>query len=256
MKRAFCLTVAGFDPSSGAGLSADLKTFEALGVYGLAVQTALTIQNESVFKSVHWSEWEWIRDQIAILAERYPVKVAKIGLIENLEILNRVLRLLHEKFSGIKLIWDPILRASAGFEFHEDWEKGLLPSVFSELELVTPNRDEIASLYPEDESAEAEFVADELSHQVAVLLKGGHQKSENATDILFRNGKARYFTSERLPHPKHGSGCVLSAATAAHLALGRDLPDAVRLAKDYVQEFLGSSEGRLGHHQAQVPNSK
>ncbi len=248
MERPFCLTLAGFDPSSGAGLSSDLKTFESLGVYGLAVQTGLTIQNEDTFKAVHWSEWEWIRDQIRILAEKYPVPFAKIGLIENLETLARVLRLLHETFSDIQVVWDPILRASAGHDFHEDWEKGLLPSIFSEMILVTPNREEIAFLSVEDDNADPEFVAQELSHQTGILLKGGHKKEDDVTDILYRNGKARYYSGDRLPHPKHGTGCVLSSAVTAHLALGRDLPDACRLAKEYVREFLESSSTKLGTH--------
>ena len=117
-KRPYVLTIAGFDPSGGAGLIADIKTFEALKVYGLSVCTANTIQNDIDFKSCYWVDIEIIKHQIAILFDRFRIDYVKIGIIKNWEILNTIIDLLLRKNAEIKIVLDPVLRSSSNFDFH------------------------------------------------------------------------------------------------------------------------------------------
>ena len=118
LKTPFVLSIAGFDPSSGAGIGADLKTFEATGSYGLGVCSALTFQNEDIFTGVHWTAWEDIKKQCDLLLQKYNVEFLKIGLIESFEILDRLLDYLLDQDKRLKIIWDPILDASYGISFH------------------------------------------------------------------------------------------------------------------------------------------
>ena len=149
LKTPFVLSIAGFDPSSGAGIGADLKTFEATGSYGLGVCSALTFQNEDTFTGVHWTAWEDIKKQCDLLLQKYNVEFLKIGLIESFEILDRLLDYLLDQDKRLKIIWDPILKASAGFSFHrytpEDQER--LKRILDRVYLITPNTDELYRLF-------------------------------------------------------------------------------------------------------------
>src|ERR1700756_3795867 len=118
-KRAYVLSIAGFDPSGGAGILADVKTFESNKVYGLGVISANTFQNDEEFNRVDWIPAEKIIEQISILQKRFEFEYVKIGLIENLEVLNKIIEHLKLPTANYRLIWDPILKASAGFEFHK-----------------------------------------------------------------------------------------------------------------------------------------
>ncbi|MDF9301153.1 bifunctional hydroxymethylpyrimidine kinase/phosphomethylpyrimidine kinase [Tritonibacter mobilis] len=141
------LTIAGFDPSSGAGLTADIKTFESLGVYGLGVCTANTVQNDIEFHACHWISVDIIVDQIHIILERFKIGVIKIGIIENWKILNKILDILLVNNSKLKIILDPVISSSTKFTFHEvsDIE---LDKVLEKIFLLTPNFNEIQKIYP------------------------------------------------------------------------------------------------------------
>jgi hydroxymethylpyrimidine/phosphomethylpyrimidine kinase len=147
------LSIAGFDPSSGAGILADIKTFEQCDVYGMGVVSALTYQNDNSFERVDWIELPKIIEQIEVLQKRFQFEYIKIGLIENLEILNQLISYLTSHISHPKIIWDPILKASAGFEFHKKINQNLLEGICNELYLITPNIPEALQL-AEDTSAE------------------------------------------------------------------------------------------------------
>lgn len=245
-ERPYALSIAGLDPSGGAGLLADIKTFEASRVYGLGVCTALTAQHDSRFDSVSWISFEQIRAQCLPLLERYPIPVVKIGLIESFEVLDRLVFWLHMEFPAIRLVWDPILKASAGFGFHTGHADAV--GCLSSLHLVTPNLPEARQLAGLPEGPEA---AVRLSAHCPVYLKGGHGNDpQTVTDYLFRNGMeaARYDSPLIAGGEKHGSGCVISSAIAAQLALGLSLPDACREATSYTRRFLGSSPTLLGFH--------
>ena len=244
--RPYALTIAGFDPSAGAGVLADVKTLEASGVYGLAACTALTVQNDVRFERVSWVPLPDIQDQVLLLLVRFPIRAVKISLIENLPTLLELIRWLKAYNPALRIVWDPVLRATAGYEFHARPAADLLQAICRELALLTPNRPEALGLLP---AATAEEAAAALAAWCPVLLKGGHAQSARATDVLLAGSSRHEFSAPRLPHgEKHGSGCVLSAGIVAQLALGQPLPQACQRAKAYVAEFLGSTETLLGYH--------
>lgn len=246
MPRPYALSVAGFDPSGGAGLLADCKTLESNAVYGLGVCTALTMQNDVTFEGVHWVAPADILAQAQLLFARFPIDYVKIGLLESLGQLPALLAWLQVQNPGVRIIWDPVLKASAGYEFHGAPSRNLVEMVCSSLTLLTPNRPEMLRLWPADTP---ELSAREVSAYCPVLLKGGHAEGPLATDILFLNGEQHVFTAPRLMHgEKHGSGCVLSAAILAHLAKGESLAEACRAGKAYTASVLASNSTLLGYH--------
>ncbi|WP_205704280.1 hydroxymethylpyrimidine/phosphomethylpyrimidine kinase [Hymenobacter sp. UV11] len=246
LPRPYALTIAGFDPSAGAGVLADVKTLEASGVYGLAACTALTVQNDVTFERVSWVGIPEIQDQIRLLLARFDIGFIKIGLIESLPLLLELISWLKAQKPAVQIVWDPVLKATAGYEFHARPEAGLLQAICRELALITPNQPEALRLIavPTPEAA-----AEALAAWCPVLLKGGHATGDFATDVLLLPEERHTLATPRLPHgEKHGSGCVLSAAVLARLALGDDLLAACRSGKVYTAAFLGSNDTLLGYH--------
>ena len=244
--RPYALSIAGFDPSAGAGLLADVKTLEANGVYGLGVCTALTVQNDVAFEGVSWVSAAAIRDQIRVLFARFRVDFIKIGLVESLPQLLELVGWLKEQNPRPQLVWDPVLKATAGYEFHHHTDRDLLRALAAEMALITPNRPEMLRLWPAET---AEAAAETVSSFCPVLLKGGHDVGEWATDELLVSGQRHEFSTPRLPRgEKHGSGCVLSAAVLAGLANGQNLVEACRTGKAYTTAFLASNDTLLGYH--------
>ncbi|HXB40872.1 MAG TPA: hydroxymethylpyrimidine/phosphomethylpyrimidine kinase [Bacteroidia bacterium] len=246
-ERKYVLSIAGFDPSGGAGVLADIKTFEANKVKGLAVISANTFQNDNEFKDVDWIPVEKIIEQIEILRKRFTFEYVKIGLIESLQILDKVVSHLTSHISNLKLIWDPILKASAGFEFHKQIDFSLLEGTLSKIYLITPNIPEVLLL---GKSKSAEENAKYLSGFCHVFLKGGHNEKKTGYDTLFlKEGKSFSFRPKgKNMTEKHGSGCVLSSAITANLAKGEDLHRTCLKAKDYAEKYLGSNKTLLGYH--------
>ncbi len=245
-KRICVLSIAGFDPSGGAGILADIKTFETHRVYGLGVLSAITSQNDREFDSIKWLKTEEILKQISVLQRRFEFSVIKIGLIENLETLKEVISIVKSSLSNIQLIWDPIIKASSGFKFHEGFEKKKLFSILKDCFLITPNTDEAKFLTGINNPVEASEI---LSNYCNVLLKGGHSKENVGVDYLFmQNEIEKIFPSVKKIFPKHGSGCVLSSAIVSNLALGYDLVTSCHNAKKYVENFLTSNTSKLGIH--------
>ncbi|MBZ9729895.1 hydroxymethylpyrimidine/phosphomethylpyrimidine kinase [Salegentibacter sp. JZCK2] len=246
--RPFVLSIAGFDPSGGAGLLADVKTFEMLGCYGLAVNTANTIQNDKKFEACHWTSEVIIFQQLELLLESFPVGIAKIGIVENLQVLTKVIDKLLVINQNIKIIWDPVLKSSSGFSFQEPHEfQKNLESVMERVFLVTPNFEELQVFYPE---LNMEETIRKISSQTNLYLKGGHRPEFIGLDELFTTeGECLSFKPNRTGcSEKHGSGCVVSSALAAHLALGDSLPEAARKAKDYIEKILASNKTLLANH--------
>ncbi|MBX0291571.1 hydroxymethylpyrimidine/phosphomethylpyrimidine kinase [Hymenobacter sp. HSC-4F20] len=245
--RPYALSMAGFDPSGGAGLLADCKTMEALGVYGLGVCTALTVQNDVEFERIIGVATADVRDQVQVLLRRFPVEWAKLGLVDNLPELPGLLAWLRELRPTLSLVWDPVLKASAGYDFHTTPTPQLVAQLCRQLALLTPNQPEMLRLWP---AATPELAAAAVSMFCPVLLKGGHTTGPEATDLLFSDGQeVARFTTPRLPHgEKHGSGCVLSAAITAELAKGQTLLEACRRGKDYTTRVLASNDTLLGYH--------
>ena len=244
--RPYALSIAGFDPSAGAGLLADVKTLEASGVYGLGVCTALTVQNDVAFERVQWVPAAEIRDQIRVLLARFRVGFVKVGLVESLPQLLELLGWLKGQSPRLQVVWDPVLKATAGYEFHRPTDRELVRALCAEMALITPNQPEILRLWP---AASAEASAAIISAFCPVLLKGGHAEGDLSTDVLLEGGRRHAFSAPRLAHgEKHGSGCVLSAAVLAGLAKGESLVEACQTGKDYVSTFLASNDSLLGYH--------
>lgn len=244
------LSIAGFDPSGGAGILTDIKTFEANQVCGMGVLSALTFQNDILFEGLKWIEADEILQQVAVLRKRFEFSVVKIGLIKNLEVLGTVISELKQSLPGCQIIWDPIVKASAGFQFHKHFEKEQLLSALENCFLITPNTEEVIFLAGIDNPVEA---AQLLAKYCNVLLKGGHSKEEPGVDYLFMQNKIeKIFPTGKEVFPKHGSGCVLSAAIASNLAPGNNLITACLNAKIYVEQFLSSNKTLLGTHDAQA----
>jgi hydroxymethylpyrimidine/phosphomethylpyrimidine kinase len=236
-ERPYVLTIAGFDPSGGAGILADIKTLEANNVHGLGVCTSITFQNDKTFQGLDWLTVDQIISQLDILFSEYQIHVIKIGLIKDLKTLLFIIKHIKTKNHAAQIIWDPILNASAGFEFHSSINNSELQEVLKNITLITPN-------IPEAEKLKL----DPSTLHCACLLKGGHG-TDHANDILYSNGTMNIIQGERLETAeKHGSGCVLSSAIAAGLSQGLELLDACIKAKLYTAGFLKSTENLLGIH--------
>lgn len=245
--RANVLSIAGFDPSAGAGILADVKTFEQLRVYALAVLSANTFQNDREFEALDWVPLERMLQQLEVVLRRTECRFAKIGIVQNLQVLEVLLDFLSRR--GIHVVWDPVLRASAGFLFHDRIESELLRSVLNKIYLLTPNQMEVEALLSVlglDVDEYARSYAGRGS--AAILLKGGHLQGERIFDRLI-DGKIYDFEGLRFDgYAKHGSGCILSAAITAYLALGHSLPEACRLAKEYIHKVMLSNKTLLAYH--------
>lgn len=255
IERPYVISIAGFDPSAGAGLLSDMKTFEAHQVYGFGVCTAMTIQTDTAFLKNDWLEKEHLLAQLQALLEKFPIQAVKIGLIKDLETLLAVCDCLISFDPQIKIVLDPVLKASAGYNFH-DWTSGsvIFKNVLKRLYLITPNYLELQSLMGADQDNQKDVKAVEQlclswSLDCAVLLKGGHHPLTPGTDYLFhKNERLEFHSGSAVVYPKHGSGCVLSSAITAQLALGNSLQKSCRFGKEYIERFLNSNTSLLGYH--------
>ncbi|MDX2306052.1 MAG: hydroxymethylpyrimidine/phosphomethylpyrimidine kinase [Microscillaceae bacterium] len=244
--RTSVLSIAGYDPSGGAGLLADIKTFEAHKVLGMGVCTALTFQNDREFEALQWTQADDIIRQIEILQRQFQFKYAKIGLIESLEVLGQVIDYMKVKTPSTRIILDPIFKASAGFDFHQEISQEKFLEIAGKLYLITPNWTEIQQIFPEKEAQEG---AKELSLFCKVYLKGGHNPMDLGKDFLYHQDKIYPLNPKtKNPSPKHGSGCVLSSAITANLAKEYPLLKACLKAKTYISRFLDSNPTLLGYH--------
>ncbi len=247
-KRPFVLSIAGFDPSSGAGITADIKTFEQHKVQGLGVNTAITYQNESEFLSVDWLSLGQIKKQIDVLFAKYNPKFVKIGLIENFEVLKQVISFLKGLDNNLKIIWDPIVKASANFGFHDKIDTNEVLELLKDIYLVTPNLPECKALFGTDNTNDIQNRLAKLKLN-KVLLKGGHSTTNNVSDVLIERNNTTNFEGQRLVNrDKHGTGCVLSSAICSNLANGMELQASIKKAKQYIALFIGSNSGMLGYH--------
>ena len=240
------LSIAGSDPSSGAGVQADLKTISSIGGYGLTAITALTIQNtQRVERFVSISKRD-LFDQIRIVYEDFSVKGVKIGMLPTLDSVEAVVEAL-QKYSFPCVVYDPIMVSSTGQNLMNiEVRREIIQTLSPLLDLITPNIHEAEWILSKNISSVEDMISSsqELEQQLgcAVLLKGGHLDSVDMIDVLCDKGEVHLFS-----HPKilssnlHGTGCTLSSAIATYLALGNNLPEAVRLAKEYLSSCIQNS---------------
>lgn len=247
--RPYVLTIAGFDPSGGAGLIADIKTLEMNKVYGLGICSALTYQNDEIFDGIEWLHPDKIISQIKVLSGRYNFEIVKIGLIDISSALLPVINYLKEINKNTRIIWDPVLKSSSGFTFHNNIPDEILKEVINKTYLIIPNINEAGIITGNIDNPELEIPGLIKTTGCSVLLKGGHSKGNAKNDILFENGKQIVISGESIEgYSKHGTGCVLSSAIAGGLALGRSLEKSCRDAKEYTRKLILSNETLLGYH--------
>lgn len=245
--RPFALSIAGFDPSGGAGVLADVKTFELHQVYGLAILTGNTIQTESEFIKMQWISIDLVLESIAILFNKYAIKAVKIGIIPSLDYLERIVSTIKKVAPSTRIIWDTVLKSSTAYDFINIGNQTKLKSILKQIDLITPNYNEIIGLNNSNESAE--ITAKYFSQHCAILLKGGHNLDAIGTDYLFLKEEIITLLPEtKVMYSKHGSGCVLSSAITANIATGEDLASACKKAKVYIENYLNSNNTLLGYH--------
>ena len=252
------LTIAGSDSGGGAGIQADLKTFQQFGVFGTSVIVALTAQNTRGVRAVETVPEPMVAAQLAALAEDLPPAALKTGMLAEVAVVRLVAKAIREN-AWSPLVVDPVMVSTSGHRLLTlEAEDVLRDSLLPLAAIVTPNLDEAAILtgravhdVPSMERAGHTL----LSYGAgAALIKGGHLTGPELTDVLVTPEEIRHFTRPRLDTTStHGTGCTLSAAITAGLALGRDLDIAVEDALDYVHRaiaaapHLGSGHGPLDH---------
>ncbi|MEF3132337.1 bifunctional hydroxymethylpyrimidine kinase/phosphomethylpyrimidine kinase [Rhizobium sp. 268] len=266
------LSIAGSDPSGGAGIQADLKAFSARGVYGMAVLTALTAQNTQGVSGVHLVPPPFVADQINAVFADVRVDAVKIGMIANAGIAEAVAAALDAAVAaapadrrGIPIVIDPVMIAKGGAallapEAVDVLNRRLLPLAT----LLTPNLPEAAALLHQPVATNrAEMAAQAEGLRAlgpaAVLVKGGHLDCDDSPDVLATADGLHWFEARRVPTKNtHGTGCTLSSALAAELAKGASVPEAVAIAKDYLAGAVaaagsltvGSGHGPVQHFHA------
>lgn len=249
-KPKICLTIAGLDPSGGAGVVADVKTFTAFGCFAAAAITSLTFQNtQGVFGAVNQSA-EAVRGQVVPVVEDLGIDGLKTGMLPTAEIIEEIARLASE-FDFKNFVVDPVVRSTSGFDLIDDAAlRVLIERLFPLADLITPNIPEAERIARIKISSERDIenAAETMRSQGAknILIKGGHfsvsgggEKGRKAVDYLFGGDSVEVFEADFIEtDATHGTGCTLAAAIAANLANGKNLKDSIRAAKNFVTEAI------------------
>jgi hydroxymethylpyrimidine/phosphomethylpyrimidine kinase len=263
MTTPIALTIAGSDPGGGAGIQADLKTFEALDVYGTSVITAVTAQNTVELTAVHDVPSAIIRAQLRAVLSDLPPRAVKIGMLTTVPAIRAVAQELAGGAAAVVI--DPVMVAKTGARLLRATSlEALVESLFPLAAVVTPNLPEASVLagFPIRNEADAKLAARRIQAlgARAVLIKGGHAEGPYVVDGLLDGRTWFRFTGERIAtRAGHGTGCTLSSAVAAHLARGADLPEAVANGVAFVRRALaeapglGAGAGPLGQRRAGLP---
>lgn len=246
------LSIAGSDPSGGAGIQADLKAISANGAYGMAALTALTAQNTQGVTGVELMSPGFVADQIAAVLEDIRVDAIKIGMVATAEIATAVAEALPE---DVPVILDPVIVAKGGATLLADEAVAVVRDRLLPLSrVVTPNLPEAARLLDRPVATTREEMADQARRLLdygseASLVKGGHLPGRASPDILCEGTDQFWFDGPRTPTANtHGTGCTLSSALAAQVARGKALPEAVDAAKAYVAAAIaGADRLSVGH---------
>ena len=251
------LTIAGSDCSGGAGIQADLKTMTMNGVFGMSAITALTAQNTTGVTGISEVSPDFLRQQIDMVFQDIRPDAVKIGMVSSAGLIEAIAERLSA-YQAENIVVDPVMVATSGSSLIETdavatMKEKLLPLAT----LVTPNIPEAEVLSgltvrnEEDMLAAAKAISE--SHGCAVLVKGGHSIND-ANDLLYSQGQARWFYGKRIDNPNtHGTGCTLSSAIASNLAKGFSLEESVRRAKEYISGALqamldlGKGRGPMNH---------
>lgn len=269
-KRPVVLSIAGSDPSGGAGIQGDLKTILSLGGYGMAAITALTVQNTRGVFLVKPVDVHFLEAEIEFLFEDIVPSAVKLGMVtcrEHVEVIAKVL----DKFKARNIVIDPVISPTKGMKFANDETlKYMMDRLFTMATLITPNLDEARNIVnlldggTKDRNnksisavSESKILAEKIGERCGtnVLVKGGHSNEENSDDVLWQDGKFYIFKGKRLEAcNNHGTGCALSSAIATNLGKGLSLEEAAYKAKEFVRQSLindlhfGSGNGPINHN--------
>ncbi len=264
VKSKICLTIAGLDPSGGAGIIADIKTFSAFGCFATAVISSITFQNTTgVFGAVHQTA-ETVRGQFEPIIQDYAIEAVKTGMLPTRDVIEETARLIKEY--GLKnIVADPVVRSTSGFDLiDESALQALIELLFPLSDVITPNIPEAErisgiSIKTADDIEKAARIMRSMGAR-NVLVKGGHlpisdlkfeisnsEIERKAKDHLFIGDELHVFEDEYIETTAtHGTGCTLSSAIAANMALGKSLAEAVKLSKDFVTQAIRTAPN-LGH---------
>jgi len=239
------LTLAGSDPSGGAGIQADILTLASLGCHPLSVITAITVQDTVGVDDFLVMEADWVNDQARFLLEDIPVLVFKIGMLGSVENVAVVSQLIAD-YPDVPVVLDPVLRSGGGHELaDDDLIAAMRDLLIPQVSLITPNSMEARRLALNDPDEDEELSLDECARRLLalgcphVLITGTHENTKEVINTLYSpDGLVRSDRWERLPGSYHGSGCTLASAIAGMLATGLMLPEAVREAQEYTYQSL------------------
>ena len=261
------LTIAGSDSGGGAGIQADLKTFSALGCFGMSAITALTAQNTTGVRSIHGVPPDMLRNQIDAVVEDIGVDAIKIGMLHSPEVVQTVASAI-DRHALAHVVLDPVMVATSGAVLIDSPAiAALVRELFGRAVVITPNLDEASLLVGRTLANEQDMQAAAIELLAkganAVLVKGGHLAGDVVSDLLqVAGGAPHWMRAPRIATANtHGTGCTLSSAIAAYLALGYTLVDAVEAARLYVRGALaagasvktGQGNGPLNHSFAPLP---
>jgi len=245
-------SIAGSDPSGGAGIQADIKTITALGGYAMAAITALTVQNSHEVYAVHPVAADIVAAQVRAVMEDIPPDAIKVGMMGSADIVH-CLSLIFSQYCDIPLIVDPVILSTSGHSLLEkDAVDILISEIFPQITLLTPNLAEAARLAGCDMPAsidDMKRVGKTLRAMgpAAVLVKGGHLDAGRVTDILVTEAGVTAFSSPMIEtRHTHGTGCTLASAIATGIGQGKSLMDAVKMAHEYVHNAILTAPG-FGH---------
>ena len=243
------LSIAGSDSGGGAGIQADLKTFSALGCYGMTAVTALTAQNTTGVQAIHGVPASFLKAQLQSVLDDIGVDAVKIGMLHSPDVVE-VVAWAIDHYGLKQVVLDPVMVATSGDRLiAEETVSVLVRELFPRVQLITPNLDEASLLLQRPLTA-----VDQLHNAAqalldmgakAVLLKGGHLPGDVLCDVLQTPGNdAVVFEATRI-HSRnvHGTGCSLSSAIAAHLALGQSMSDAVAAARAFIRRAIADGAG-------------
>ena len=240
------LSIAGSDSGGGAGIQADLKTLSALGCYGMTAITALTAQNTTGVQAIHGVPAVFLKAQLQSVLDDIGVDAVKIGMLHSPDVVE-VVAWAIDHYGLKQVVLDPVMVATSGDRLiAQETVAVLVSELFPRVQLVTPNLDEASLLLQKNLSQIDELQPAGLELLAmgakAVLLKGGHLQGDVLCDVLHQSGTdARVFQSTRI-HSRnvHGTGCSLSSAIAAYLALGHDMHTAVEQARAFIRQAIAS----------------